>query len=231
MVGSYFGGLALSGLTGSKAEGRNFTVGLFADLTTAMIGLKLQVSGEENLWTRRPAVFLINHQSNADGIIAYKLLRKDIQSSGNTGGLVNPVWGRIHSFINGIPGVKGAVYNQVNPESLVETIKNDNVSVCLAPEVDRSYSINPGPFSKDPFKIAMEAGVPVIPIVIHNSLDVLPRGEFIYRPATVKIEVLAPVDTGGWTDETLDEKVLEIRNKYLETLGLSIPGDAEILPD
>ena len=65
----------------------------------------------------------------------------------------------------------------------------------------------------------MQAGVPIVPIVIHNALDVAPKGEFVFRSATVDVEVLPPVDTSDWSLDTLDEHVNDVRNLFLRTLG------------
>ena len=37
----------------------------------------------------------------------------------------------------------------------------------------------------------MQAGVPIVPVVIHNSGDVQPKGDLLYHPGTVKVEVLS----------------------------------------
>ena len=84
------------------------------------------------------------------------------------------------------------------------------------------------PFKKGAFHLAMQAGVPIIPIVIYNSGDVAPKGDFVLRSATVKVEALPPVDTGQWSLETMDEHVREVRNMFARALGQpeQTPGKA-----
>jgi putative phosphoserine phosphatase / 1-acylglycerol-3-phosphate O-acyltransferase len=65
----------------------------------------------------------------------------------------------------------------------------------------------------------MQAGVPIVPIVFRNALDVLPRGAVVLRAATVEVVVLPPVDTREWTREELDARIEEVRASYLEVLG------------
>ena len=65
----------------------------------------------------------------------------------------------------------------------------------------------------------MQAGVPIVPIVIHNATDVAPKNEFVMRPATVRVTVLPPVDTSGWTPRTINAHVRDVRNSFLRTLG------------
>jgi hypothetical protein len=101
---------------------------------------------------------------------------------------------------------------------LVDVIQKEGQCVCVAPEGTRSTSTNLGRFKKGAFHLALQAGVPVVPIVIHNAIDVAPRGQFIIRPATVKITVLPPVDTSGWTAQTMGEHVDQVRDMFLEEL-------------
>ena len=65
----------------------------------------------------------------------------------------------------------------------------------------------------------MQAGVPIVPIVIHNATDVAPKNEFVMRPATVRVTVLDPVDTSKWSARTLNNHVRDVRNMFLRTLG------------
>jgi putative phosphoserine phosphatase/1-acylglycerol-3-phosphate O-acyltransferase len=89
----------------------------------------------------------------------------------------------------------------------------------LAPEGTRTVSPTMAPFKKGAFHLAMQAGVPMVPIVIHNAGDVAPKGDFVFRSATVEVEVLPPVDTSDWTVETIADHVREVRNMFARTLG------------
>jgi putative phosphoserine phosphatase/1-acylglycerol-3-phosphate O-acyltransferase len=65
----------------------------------------------------------------------------------------------------------------------------------------------------------MQAGVPVVPIVIQNSSDSMPKSAVLIRPARISVEVLPPVNTDNWKAETVDEHVAQIRQMFLEKLG------------
>ena len=65
----------------------------------------------------------------------------------------------------------------------------------LAPEGTRTISPTLAPFKKGAFHLAMQAGVPIVPIVIRNAGTSPLKGDFVYRSATVDVEVLPPVDT------------------------------------
>src|SRR3546814_8954145 len=73
----------------------------------------------------------------------------------------------------------------------------------------------------------MQAGVPIVPIVIHNATDVAPKNEFVMRPATVRVTVLPPVDTSKWSVRTMGSHVRDVRNMFLRTLGQAEESVAE----
>src|SRR3546814_21131015 len=79
-------------------------------------------------------------------------------------------------------------------EPLVEAIRKEGKSICIAPEGTRSLTPKLEPFKKGACHLAMQAEVPIVPIVIHNATDVAPKNEFVMRPATVRVTVLPPVD-------------------------------------
>jgi len=221
LVTSFIAGLPIYALTGSKRESLNFSFSLFADTASALIGMNLNVTGEENLWAQRPAVFIFNHQSKADVIIVAKLLRKDIAGVGKQEiKKETPILGKVLE-------IGGVVFiDRANASSaidamapLVDAMRKEGRSVVLAPEGTRTVSPRMAPFKKGAFHLAMQAGVPIVPIVIRNAGDVAPRGDFVFRPATVDVQVLPPVDTSNWSVANLDEHVREVRNMFARALG------------
>jgi putative phosphoserine phosphatase/1-acylglycerol-3-phosphate O-acyltransferase len=64
----------------------------------------------------------------------------------------------------------------------------------------------------------MQAGVPIVPVVLRNVLDSFPKDATIVRPATIEVVVLPPISTDDWTVESLDDRIAEIRHRYLEIL-------------
>ncbi len=220
LIGAFWAGLPIWALTGSRREATNFSTGLFGDFAAAMIGLELDTYGEKNLWAARPCVFIFNHQSKADVLILAKLIRKDMGGVGKQEIKRIPVLGQLMEwagtvFIDRKDG-QGAIAAMA---PLVDAIIKDGKSICIAPEGTRTLSPRLGPFKKGAFHLAMQAGVPIVPIVIHNAGDVAPKNEFVMRAATVRVDVLPPVDTSDWTPRTMNRHVTQVRNMFLKVLG------------
>jgi putative phosphoserine phosphatase/1-acylglycerol-3-phosphate O-acyltransferase len=221
LVTSFVAGLPILALTGSRRKSQNFSFSLFADTASALIGMDLNVTGEQHLWSHRPAVFIFNHQSKADVIILAKLLRRDIAGVGKQEiKTETPILGKVLE-LGGVVFIDRAnAKNAIESMApLVDAMKNEGKSVVLAPEGTRTVSPRLAPFKKGAFHLAMQAGVPLVPIVIRNAGDVAPKGDFVYRAATVDVQVLPPVDTSAWRVADLNDHVREVRNLFARALG------------
>lgn len=209
-------------LTWSPRITVNFCVGLWADLSCALIGIKVEVRGKEHLFSTRPAVFILNHQSNADGFLVAKLIRRDIAILGKKEIAPDSFTGRLMRLCGLITVDRENTADAATTmRALTNAIRGENRSAAIFPEGTRSQTLTPGQFQRGAFLIALRAGVPIIPIVIHNSIDVQQRGEEIYRPAKVRVDVLAPIDTSAWRIRALDRHIAEVRETYLRVLDLS----------
>ena len=228
LVAAALAGLPIWALTGSTREAANFALAAFGDYGSALVGIDLQVTGEKNLWATRPCIFLFNHQSRADVLIMAKLVRRDFSGIAKREMRDVPVVGKL--LETGGRGVRRSQERARDAikamEPLVDAIRRDGRSVCIAPEGTRTLTPALGPFKKGAFHLAIQAGVPIVPIVIHNSGDVQPKTEFAMRPATVRVEVLPPVDTSRWRAATIDRHVREVRNLFLRRLGQPEPPAA-----
>jgi putative phosphoserine phosphatase/1-acylglycerol-3-phosphate O-acyltransferase len=220
LVGSFAAGLPIWFLSGSKREALNFSVSVFADTASALIGLRLSINGEEHLWSKRPAVFIFNHQSNVDLVVVSRLLRRDIVGVGKREIRDIPIVGRLLESAGIVlidrKDTKRAIETMT---PLVDAMRIEGKSVALSPEGTRSVTPRLAPFKKGAFHLAMQAGVPIVPIVIHNSGDVQPKGDFLYHPGTVHVDVLPPVDTSAWSVDTLNTHIADVRQMYLSALG------------
>lgn len=220
MVSSAAAALPIWALTGSKRDAQNFTSSLFAETASALIGMTLKVHGEENLWKQRPAIFVFNHQSKADFIIIAKLLRRDFAGVARKHGKGLPLFNQAMELggvvLIDLEQPKEAVATM---RALADSVKEQGISVAIAPEGTRSTSTRLGAFKKGPFQLAIQSRAPIVPIVIHNAFDVAPKGEFVYRSGTVHIDVLAPVETRTWKKQSIDRHMADIRRQFLATLG------------
>ena len=211
-------GIPAGVIDGSWRQAVNLVVSMWGELGTALAGIDLRVTGEEHLWSQRPAVFIFNHQSGVDMLLLCKMLRRDIVGIAKQEARRNPIFGPVMAMV-------GTVFiDRFNHERALEALKpaldalREGYSLVIAPEGTRSPTPRIGRFKKGAFHMAMAAGVPIVPIVFRNTLDALPKHGFVVRPAVVEATVLPPIPTSEWTVDTLDQEVDRVRNLYLRTL-------------
>src|SRR5436309_1803116 len=109
-------------------------------------------------------------------------------------------------------------------QPVVERLR-EGYSIAIAPEGTRSPTPTVGPFKKGAFHMAMQGGVPIVPVVIRNAGELLWRGSKVIRPGTVDVHVLEPISVAGWTRKTLGDHVAEVRELFVRTLE-DWPADA-----
>ncbi len=102
---------------------------------------------------------------------------------------------------------------------ILDKLRDEGISLAMAPEGTRSPTPRLGPFKKGAFHIAMQAGVPIVPVVIRNAGEIMWRGAQTLRGGTVQGAVLPPVDTSSWGPEDAGKYAEEVRGRFLDTLA------------
>lgn len=227
MATAFVGGLAYAKATGKNRRAVDLIGSIGFDAALAIAGIEVETVGEHNVWTHRPAVFLLNHQSKLDFYVMFSLLRRDFtgvakKEAQNTPGFKTFMEMAEMAFID-----RGNTTKAIEAlQPAVDRLKR-GLSVCMAPEGTRSYSPNLGRFKKGAFHIAMQAGVPVVPVVIRNAGEMMSRNSLTMRPGKVQVAVLPAIDVSTWKVEELDQRVEEVRQRYLDTLE-NWPTDAKL---
>jgi putative phosphoserine phosphatase/1-acylglycerol-3-phosphate O-acyltransferase len=213
------GAVGIGVLTGSRRRGVNFFTSNFSQLLLATSGVNLNVIGKENLTAQRPAVFIFNHRNQVDPVITGALVRDNWVGVGKKELQNDPVMGTLGKLVD------TAFIDRDNPVSAVETLHTveerakKGLSIVIAPEGTRIDTTEVGPFKKGPFRMAMAAGIPIVPVVIRNAEIVASRNSTTINPGTVDVAVFPPIPVDDWTLDTLPEHIAEVRQLYLDTLA------------
>jgi len=204
--------------SGSLRKGADLMLSTYAEMTTALTGVEMQVEGEEHLWSHRPAVFIFNHQSGLDPILMAKLTQRDVVGVAKKELEKAPILGPLLKAAGVVFVDRGDRAKAIEAMGPAVAAMREGLSVVIAPEGTRSATKKLGKFKKGAFRMAMAGGVPIIPVVLKNALDALPRHATVIRPATVEVVVHPPIPTDDWTRDNLDERIAEIEELYRETL-------------
>ena len=207
----------------------NFMTPAWMDLIHSLAGVELRVDGEENLWSHRPAVFIFNHKTNFDALIMGKLLRTNFTGVAKKELELHPVMGPAGRLM------KVAFIDRADGKKAVETMKpimqlaKEGISIAIAPEGTRAKTRELLPFKKGAFRIAMAAGIPIVPIIIRNAEDIGSRDAFFMRPGRVDVTVLPPISVADWTLDDLEERIEAVRDLFVATLNDWPDGGRKLL--
>src|SRR5215471_14912103 len=218
MLGGFTAGVVLGAATGSRREAVDLGTTLAGELGSVLAGVRLDVHGAEHLAVR-PAVFLFNHQSQLDVLILAKLLRGGFTGVAKKELANSPGFGLMFRLAD-VAFVDRHDNAQARKalEPAVQKLR-DGISLVIAPEGTRSATPALGPFKKGAFHVALQAGVPIVPIVIRNSGELMWRDAATIHAGTVQVAVLPPVVTDGWSADQLDTHIRQVRGQYLATLA------------
>ena len=168
-------------------------------------GIKVTISGQDNLIPDRPVIYMVNHQSNFDIPVLLGRLPVQFRWLAKAELFRIPILGR---------GMRGAGYISIDRsnrksamQSLVraaETIRT-GTSVLIFPEGTRSLDGNLAAFKKGGFVLTVDAGVPVIPMIICGTWPIMPKNRWMIRPQPVTLDILPAVDTSVYSRKTKDD--------------------------
>jgi 1-acyl-sn-glycerol-3-phosphate acyltransferase len=179
----------------------------------AMNGSSIQVSGIENIPVTGGLLFVANHQSNFDIPILVGHVPRDKGFIAKLELLKVPSFSRWMKYI-------GCIFIDRNDaRQSLETI-NDAAerikaghSMVVFPEGTRSADGTVGKFRAGSLRLAVKSGVPVVPVTIIGSKEIMPKGSSIIKSASVEVIIsppLMPYDFEGMDSRQLAEKVRSI---------------------
>jgi putative phosphoserine phosphatase / 1-acylglycerol-3-phosphate O-acyltransferase len=212
------GSLALGVITRSKRNAVNFFTDNWPKLVLTLGDVELNVVGAENLVVCRPAVFIFNHRNNFDVFVTAALVGENWTSVGKKELERDPIAGIIGKIVD------AAFIDRDDPAAAieglhkVEQLAKNGLSIIIAPEGTRTDTETVGPFKKGPFRIAMSARIPIVPVIIRNADEIAHRHSAVLHPGIVDVAVLPPIPVADWTLARLDTHIEEVRQMYVDTL-------------
>jgi 1-acyl-sn-glycerol-3-phosphate acyltransferase len=193
-IGSYLGGV------------------IWSRINAFLTPMFVSVTGDEHIDKGRSYVIISNHQSLYDIFVIYGWLGIDIK------------W-IMKKELAKIPGIGfgskkvGHIFldrsnSRVALESLNEAKKKlvNGTSVVIFPEGTRSTTGKMSVFKKGAFKLAIELGLPILPITIMGTKDVLPTGTIALRPGKVSMIIHEPIEIHDQNEESIKDLMTKARN-------------------
>jgi lysophosphatidate acyltransferase len=215
-------------LVGSYQIAQWATARCFKFVMALTTGVTFEVQDPSNALETRPAVFIANHQSELDVLMLGWSFPKYCSMTAKSSLKRTP-------FLGWFMILSGAIFiNRSNTKDArqamsgaAEEIRSKRQSVYMFPEGTRSYSKEPEllPFKKGAFHLAVQAQVPIVPIVVANYSHVLWIKGLIFRSGSIPMRILDPIPTKGLTTADVDELTRSTRELMLKKL-ISVTEEA-----
>jgi 1-acyl-sn-glycerol-3-phosphate acyltransferase len=181
-------------------------------------GVRLVVHGAEHIAPERGTVYATNHVSWFDIFaIASVLPRYTFVAKAELR--------RIPIFGWGAEACGVVFLERENRTSAFEAYRNvakkvaEGLSVVVCPEGTRGDSYTLRPFKKGPFVLAIAAKAPVVPVAIYGTREVMPKGTWAVRSATVHVHFMPPVETTGYDYDHRHDLMRTVWQQIADTLG------------
>jgi 1-acyl-sn-glycerol-3-phosphate acyltransferase len=147
---------------------------------------------------RRPYVAVSNHESYAD-IFLISHLPWEMKWLAKAELFRLPVMGWMMRMAGDIPVKRDARSSRVEAIEQCRDRLDRRVSVMIFPEGTRSRTGELLPFKDGAFRLAVEAQVPLLPLVVAGTRDAMKKGSFLFGRARAEVRALEPIPTEGLT--------------------------------
>jgi len=184
---------------------------LWGRILLAICNTKVEVIGKENILKSRPQVFMANHQSDFDILITLAYVPGQFRWIAKKELFSIPVFGR---------AMRGAGYIEIdrqNHEKAMQSLDlaalriRQGKSVMTFPEGTRSRDGEIKAFKQGTFYLAIQSGVPIVPITIIGSGNIMRKRSLKINPGKIKLVIDKPISTKDYTLENRQELIHKVR--------------------
>ncbi|MGH7578978.1 MAG: lysophospholipid acyltransferase family protein [Gemmatimonadales bacterium] len=164
---------------------------------------------------RHPYVVVSNHESFAD-ILLISHLPWEMKWLSKAELFRIPVMGWLMHLAGDVPVKRGFGPSAVEAMARCRQVLSHKVSVMIFPEGTRSSTSELLPFKDGAFRLAIDAGVPILPLALHGTGNALPKHDWRFGRSTAVVEVLQPVETAGLTPADVPALKQRVRAMIIE---------------
>src|SRR5215213_5368882 len=180
-------------------------------------GIRVRLHNAEEMQSGAPRIFVSNHVSWFDVLTLASVLPR-YKFIGKAELFRIPIFGRAARAAGMIP------IQRENRKSAFESYRaaaeriRAGASVVVFPEGTRGSDYRLREFKKGPFVLAVAAGVPIVPTIVHGTIEVLARHSLWLRAGTVHVHLLEPVPTAGLEYDDRDQLARTVHARMAEVL-------------
>jgi 1-acyl-sn-glycerol-3-phosphate acyltransferase len=181
-----------------------------------LAGVKVEPVGLEKLDASRTYIFMSNHTSNIDPPILLPLIPRRTSVMAKKELFSYPILGETMRLGSLVPVDRGNRDAGIAAVRAAANVIKQGINMTIYVEGKRSFDGKLLAFKKGPFYLAMECGVPVVPVTIVGTHEIMPKTRFRISPGTAKIIFHDPIEPQDFVSrDCLMEKVRAVINEGL----------------
>ncbi len=181
----------------------------WATVLLRIFDVKVHVSGMENVERGKTYVYVSNHASMFDIPAVIAGIPEEIRIVFKKELSYVPIWGWSLAVGHYIAIDRFSAKDAMKSlDAAAEKIRQ-GASVLLFAEGTRTRTGKLQPFKRGAFTLACKAGIPIVPLTINNSFNILPKGSLRIRPADMTLIVDKPIATAGIENRGDELKLME----------------------
>ena len=194
-------------------------IGLWAmRVSRRILGIRIEASGLERIAPGTSYVFMPNHASFLDGPLVMMLIPGAARAILKKSILRIPIVGTAMRFVGFVPvDRKGAEGGKKSIARAASLMRRKGYSFLIFPEGTRTLDGRLGPFRRGGFFLALESGVPIIPVTISGTRELMPKTQWFARQGTIKAVFHEPVPMAGYSIEAMGGLMDKVRTAILTT--------------
>lgn len=175
-------------------------------------GTPVLAEGLELIPADRPVMYASNHSSMFDIWALFATLPGSVRFVAKQELFKIPLLGPAMRASGHIPIERTARKKAFEAyETAARTIREGTSSIIVFPEGTRSPTGELLPFKNAPFALAIAAQVPVVPVYVHNTFNILPKGAWRLHPRPIRLLVGKPIPTAGLQPDDRERLRDEVR--------------------
>ncbi|MGK2925947.1 MAG: lysophospholipid acyltransferase family protein [Lysobacterales bacterium] len=185
--------------------------GAWARVVASLTPIRIVIEGAEHAQSDRSYVVASNHQSIYDILVIYGWLRLDLKW------VMKQELRKMPAIGIGCEKAGHIFVERRNPKQAAAAITaalerlGDGIGIMFFPEGTRSPDGRLLPFKKGAFRTAIDQQIPLLPITLVGTRDVIPARTLRLFPGTVRMVIHPPIETAGMTVEQVDELLQHAR--------------------
>jgi 1-acyl-sn-glycerol-3-phosphate acyltransferase len=198
-------------------------------LSLRLAGIRLTAGGRENL-PAGAVIFMANHQSQYDIPALYAGIPGQFRWLAKAELFRIPLFGLAMRRAGYIPVNRSDRREALLSMDRAARLIAGGRSVVVFPEGTRSPDGRLLPLKKGGFMLALKSQVPIVPVAIHGTGRLLPKGSRLLRGGSVRVDILPPIPTAGLGTADRDRLMDEVHRALAAALADDGPKGGDRAP-